>query len=116
MVIKIAKSPLEGLLVIDFATLIAAPIVATFLGDFGAEVIKVERPKFGDPSRAAQIFGKNKNPAWLDFARNKKTITLDMHKLEGQEIAKRLCQKADIVLFTFRPGILEKWNLNPKKF
>jgi formyl-CoA transferase len=115
MVIKIAKTPLEGLLVIDFATLVAAPTAATFLGDFGAEVIKVERPNIGDPSRGAQVFKENKNPAWLDTARNKKTITLDMHKLEGQEIAKRLCQKADVALFNFRPGILEKWNLNPNK-
>ena len=71
MVIKIAKSPLEGLIVIDFATLIAAPIVASFLGDFGAEVIKVEQPKIGDPNRATQIYTKDKNPAWLDTARNK---------------------------------------------
>jgi len=115
MVIKIAKSPLEGLIVIDFATLIAAPIVAKFLGDFGADVIKVEQPKLGDPNRFTQIYTKDKNPAWLDDARNKKTITLDLHKLEGQEIAKRLCQKADIALFNFRPGILEKWNLDPIK-
>jgi len=111
----ITKLPLEGVVVLDFATLVAAPIVATFLGDFGAEVIKVERPRIGDPSRANQIYTKGKNPAWLDTARNKKTITLDLHKLEGQEIAKELCQKADIVLFNFRPGILEKWNLDPIK-
>jgi crotonobetainyl-CoA:carnitine CoA-transferase CaiB-like acyl-CoA transferase len=115
MVIKIAKSPLEGLIVIDFATLIAAPIVASFLGDFGAEVIKVEQPKIGDPNRATQIYTNNKNPAWLDTARNKKTITLDLHKSEGREIAKLLIQKADVVLFNFRPGILEKWDLNPNK-
>jgi len=115
VVIKIAKTPLEGLLVIDFATLVAAPTAATFLGDFGAEVIKVERPISGDPSRATQIFNENKNPAWLDCARNKKTITLDLHKSEGREIAKRLCKKADVVLFNFRPGILEKWNLNPNE-
>ena len=115
MVIKIAKSPLEGLIVIDFATLIAAPIVASFLGDFGAEVIKVEQPKIGDPNRATQIYTKDKNPAWLDTARNKKTITLDLHKSEGREIAKRLIQKADVALFNFRPGILENWDLNPNK-
>ena len=113
MVIRMVKSPLEGLLVIDFATLVAAPTIAAFLGDFGAEVIKVEQPKIGDPSRGTQVYSKYKNPAWLDTARNKKTITLNLRKLEGQEIAKRLCQKADIVLFNFRPGVLEKWNLNP---
>jgi crotonobetainyl-CoA:carnitine CoA-transferase CaiB-like acyl-CoA transferase len=115
VVIKIAKTPLEGLLVIDFATLVAAPTAATFLGDFGAEVIKVERPNIGDPSRGAQVYKENKNPAWLDCSRNKKTITLDLHKSKGQEIAKQLIQKADVVLFNFRPGILEKWGLNPNK-
>ena len=109
------KLPLEGIIVIDFATLVAAPTVATFLGDFGAEVIKVEHPNLGDPSRGAQIYQKNKNPAWLDTSRNKKTITLDLHKSEGQEIAKRLIQKADVVLFNFRPGILEKWDMSPNK-
>ena len=109
------KLPLEGTIVLDFATLVAAPTVATFLGDFGAEVIKVEHPNLGDPSRGAQIYQKNKNPAWLDTSRNKKTITLDLHKSEGQEIAKRLIQKADVVLFNFRPGILEKWDMSPNK-
>jgi len=112
---NITKLPLEGLIVIDFATLVAAPLVASFLGDFGAEVIKIEQPNLGDPNRAAQIYDKKKNPAWLDSARNKKTITLDLHKSEGQDIAKRLIQKADVVLFNFRPGILENWNLSPNK-
>jgi len=110
-----AKSPLEGLLVIDFATLIAAPIVAAFLGDFGADVIKVERPILGDPSRGTQIYMNGKNPAWLDAARNKKTITLDLHKSEGQGIAKQLIKKADVALFNFRPGVLENWDLNPNQ-
>ena len=107
------KLPLEGIIVIDFATLIAAPLVASFLSDFGAEIIKVEQPKLGDPSRAAQIYGKHKNPSWLAGARNKKTITLDLHKTKGQEIVKILCEKADVVIFNFRPGILEKWGLDP---
>jgi len=112
---NMTKLPLEGIIVVDFATLVAAPLVASFLGDFGAEVIKVEHPNLGDPSRAAQIYKNNKNPAWLDSARNKKTITLDLHKTEGQEIAKRLIQKADVVLFNFRPGILENWDMSPIK-
>jgi formyl-CoA transferase len=105
------KLPLEGIVVIDFSTLIAAPIVGTFLGDFGAEVIKVEIPKIGDPQRGSQLVGKGRSPGWLVGGRNKKTITLDLHKEEGQEIAKKLCAKADVVLFNFRPGVLEKWNL-----
>jgi crotonobetainyl-CoA:carnitine CoA-transferase CaiB-like acyl-CoA transferase len=112
---KLTKLPLEGTIVIDFATLVAAPTMASFLGDFGAEIIKVEHPIIGDPSRAIQIYNENKNPAWLDSSRNKKTITLDLHKSEGREIAKRLIQKADVVLFNFRPGILEKWDMSPNK-
>jgi len=106
-----SKLPLEGIIVIDFSTLIAAPIIGSLMADFGAEVIKVELPKIGDPQRGAQLVGKGKSPTWLVGSRNKKTITLDLHKKEGQDIAKKLCAKADVVLLNFRPGALEKWNL-----
>ncbi len=106
-----SKLPLEGIIVIDFSTLIAAPVIGSLMADFGAEVIKVELPKIGDPQRGAQLVGKGKSPAWLVGSRNKKTITLDLHKKEGQDIAKKLCAKADVVLLNFRPGALEKWNL-----
>ncbi|MHA2006154.1 MAG: CaiB/BaiF CoA transferase family protein [Promethearchaeota archaeon] len=105
------KVPLEEIIVIDFSTLIAAPIVGTLIADFGAEVIKVEQPKIGDPQRATQIFGNRTNPTWLVGGRNKKTITIDLHKKEGQELAKKLCVKADVVLLNFRPEILEKWDI-----
>ena len=106
-----SKLPLEGIIVIDFSTLIAAPVIGSLMADFGAEVIKVELPKIGDPQRGAQLVGKGKSPTWLVGSRNKKTITLDLHKKEGQDIAKKLCAKADVVLLNFRPGVLEKWNL-----
>jgi len=106
--------PLEGIVVIDFSTLIAAPIAASFMADFGAEVIKVELPKIGDPQRGSQLVGKGRSPAWLVGSRNKKTITLDLHKKKGQDIAKKLCAKADVVILNFRPGVLDKWNLNPE--
>jgi len=106
-----SKLPLEGIIVIDFSTLIAAPIIGSLMADFGAEVIKVELPKIGDPQRGAQLVGKGKSPTWLVGSRNKKTITLDLHKKEGQDIAKKLCAKADVVLLNFRPKVLEKWNL-----
>ena len=109
-----SKLPLEGIVVLDFATLIAAPVIGSFLADFGAEVIKIERPKIGDPRRGTHIIGKNKSASWLIGGRNKKTITLDLHKKEGQEIAKKLCAKADVVLSNFRPGVLERWNLGPE--
>ncbi|MFW9877952.1 MAG: CaiB/BaiF CoA transferase family protein, partial [Candidatus Thorarchaeota archaeon] len=106
--------PLEGIIVIDFSTLIAAPIVGSLMADFGAEVIKVELPKIGDPQRGSQVFSRGRNPTWLVGGQNKKTITLDLHKEEGQGIAKKLCAKADVVLLNFRPGVLEKWNLGPQ--
>ncbi len=104
------KLPLEGIVVIDFSTLIAAPFVGTVMTDFGAEVIKVELPRIGDPQRG----GLGRSPHWIVGNRNKKAITLDLHKQEGQEIARKLCAKADVILFNFRPGVIEKWNLDPE--
>ncbi|MHA2399588.1 MAG: CaiB/BaiF CoA transferase family protein [Promethearchaeota archaeon] len=109
----ISKLPLEGIITIDFSTLIAAPIVGTLMADFGAEVIKVELPKIGDPQRGIQFGGKGRSHNWLVGSRNKKAITLDLHSKKGQELARKLCEKADVVLFNFRPGVLDKWNLSP---
>lgn len=112
MVYILSKLPLEGIVVIDFSTLIAAPLVGTLMADFGADVIKVEQPKIGDPQRATQIFGKRSSPTWLVGGRNKKTLTLDLHKEEGQDLAKKLCAKADVAILNFRPEILVKWNIS----
>ncbi|MFX1279142.1 MAG: CaiB/BaiF CoA transferase family protein [Promethearchaeota archaeon] len=108
------KLPLEGVLVIDFSTIIAAPLIGTLLADFGAEVIKVELPKIGDTTRGGGRFPGLRSLFWLTMNRNKKSITLDLHKKKGQDLARKLCSKADIVLFNFRPGVLEKWNLGPE--
>lgn len=110
------KLPLEGITVIDFATLIAAPGVATFLGDFGATVIKVELPQVGDPIRGKLAYPDGRGPMWLNEGRNKKTITLDLRTAEGQEIAHKLATKADVVLLNFRPGQAEKWHLGAEDF
>lgn len=110
------KLPLEGITVIDFATLIAAPGVATFLGDFGASVIKVELPEIGDPMRGKLAYPDGRSPIWLNEGRNKRTITLNLRTEEGQEIAHKLAAKADVVLLNFRPGQAEKWNLGAEDF
>lgn len=110
---RLSKLPLEGILVIDFSTIIAAPLIGTLLADFGANVIKVELPKVGDTTRGSDSSSGGRSPFWLTINRNKKTITLDLHTSEGQEIARKLCAKADAVLFNFRPGVIEKWNLGP---
>jgi len=102
---------LENLKVIDIATLFAGPMAATMLGDFGADVIKIEHPKNGDPVRT---HGSSKDGVglwWKMLARNKKSVTLYLGSPEGQEIFKKLVKDADVVIENFRPGTLEKWGL-----
>jgi crotonobetainyl-CoA:carnitine CoA-transferase CaiB-like acyl-CoA transferase len=104
--------PLEGLRVLDLATLFAGPLAATFLGDFGADVVKVEHPK-GDPVRG---HGHSKNGAglWAKMInRNKRMLTLDLSKPDGQQILCQLVSTADVLIENFRPGTLERWNIGP---
>jgi formyl-CoA transferase len=98
--------------VIELGTLLAGPFCGQLLGDFGAEVIKVEPPGQGDPMR---VWGREKAHGkslwWPVVARNKKAITLDLRQAEGQELLKSLVAEADFLLENFRPGTLEKWGL-----
>ncbi|MGW0012351.1 CaiB/BaiF CoA transferase family protein [Streptomyces tendae] len=106
-----APAPLTGLRVLDLATLFAGPLAATMLGDFGAEVIKVEHPTRPDPSRG---HGPSKDGIglwWKLLGRNKHTITLDLSKPAGRATLLRLAATADVVVENFRPGTLEKWDL-----
>ena len=109
---KPQSMPLDGVRVIELATRTAGPFCATLLGEFGAEVIKIELPGDGDPLRAMGTM----SPAgvtynFLNDNRNKKDISLDVRKAEGAEIFKQLVAHADIVIENFRPGTLEKWGL-----
>jgi crotonobetainyl-CoA:carnitine CoA-transferase CaiB-like acyl-CoA transferase len=108
------KLPLEGIVVVDFATLLAAPVAATFLGDFGATVIKVEQPGVGDPMRGLPFAEDGRHFGWLNEGRNKKAATLNLKTDEGQKIAHRFAEKADVVLLNFRPGKAESWGIGPK--
>ncbi len=104
--------PLEGVRVIDIATMLAAPFCAALLGDFGAEVIKVEMPGSGDPFRRFGTMteaGASLN--WLNDGRNKKSITLDLRQPRGAAILKRLVADSDMLVENFRPGTLERWDL-----
>jgi crotonobetainyl-CoA:carnitine CoA-transferase CaiB-like acyl-CoA transferase len=104
-------APLTGLRVLDLATLFAGPLAATLLGDFGAEVIKVEHPAKPDPSRG---HGPSKNGVglwWKLLGRNKRTITLNLSTPGGRDTLLRLAATADVVIENFRPGTLEKWDL-----
>ena len=103
--------PLRDLLIIDAATMLAAPWAAAFLGDYGARVIKVEHPERGDTVRA---YGKRKNGIslfWKTLGRNKEAVTLNLGKPEGREIFKKLAAKADVVIENYRPGTMEKWGI-----
>jgi formyl-CoA transferase len=97
-------------------TLLAGPFCGQLMGDFGAEVIKVEPPNQGDPMRE---WGREKSHGmslwWPVVARNKKSVTLNLREAEGQEIARELIAKADFLLENFRPGTLERWNLGYDK-
>lgn len=108
----LAPKPLDGILVLDVATMIAGPFCATILGEFGAQVIKIEMPGTGDPLRRyGTISNKGASFSWLSDSRNKKSITLDLHKEKGKEILKKLIAKTDIMIENFRPGTLERWGL-----
>lgn len=102
--------PLQGLKVIDVATLFAGPLAATLLGDYGADVLKIEHPN-GDSVRS-HGYQKDGVPLWWKvIGRNKKAITLYLGSPEGQELFKRLASDADVVIENFRPGTLERWGL-----
>jgi succinyl-CoA---D-citramalate CoA-transferase len=116
------SGPLKGIRVVEFGNLIAAPMATRILGDFGAEVIKIETPGQGDPLRKWRKLHKDTSLWWYLQARNKKSIALDLKSPDGLAIARRLAKSADLVVENFRPGGLEKlglgWEilsaLNPK--
>lgn len=104
---------LAGITVIDAATLFAGPLAAALLGDLGADVIKIEHPK-GDPVRT---HGQQKNgvPLWWKLiSRNKRAVTLNLSDAEAQQMFRQIVRKADVVVESFRPGTLERWNLGPE--
>jgi crotonobetainyl-CoA:carnitine CoA-transferase CaiB-like acyl-CoA transferase len=104
-------TPLDGIRVVETATLFAAPLAGMLLADFGADVIKVEHPRRPDPARG---HGPSKDGVGLWFkalARNKRLVTLDLSKTEGGELFLRLAERSDVVLENFRPGTLERWGL-----
>ena len=105
------KSALAGIKVLELGTLIAGPFCSRMLGEFGADVIKIEAPDSGDPLRQWRVLKDDTSLWWSVQARNKKCITLNMKTQEGQEIAKRLALEADIIVENYRPGVLEKWQL-----
>lgn len=105
---------LSGVTVVDAATLFAGPLAATILGDYGADVIKIEHPAKGDPSRGHGPSRDGVPLWWTMLGRNKQTVTLDLGRPEGAALAKRLLSEADVFIENFRPGTLERWGLSPE--
>lgn len=103
--------PLAGLKVLELGTLIAGPFAARMFAEFGAEVIKVEDPKGGDPIRNWRYLHEGTSLWWYVQARNKKSIALNLKDPRAQEIARTLALDADVVIENYRPGVLEKWGL-----
>lgn len=105
--------PLDGVRVLELGNYIAAPTAGRILGDFGAEVIKVERPKAGDELRNWRLYGGDTSMLYRTINRNKKSITLDLRSEVGRRIVLDLIRRCDVLLENFRPGMLEKWGLGP---
>lgn len=108
---SVNRGPLTGLRVVELGTLIAAPFAARMFAEFGADVIKVESPHGGDPLRRWRKLHKGTSLWWYVQSRNKKSVTVDLKRAEGQELVRKLIASADILIENFRPGVLEKWNL-----
>ena len=106
--------PLSGLRVIELGQLIAGPFASKMLGEFGADVIKIEPPETGDPLRAWRMLHEGTSVWWAAHARNKRSITLNLREPEGQDVIRQLAKDADIVIENFRPGALEKWGIGFK--
>jgi formyl-CoA transferase len=102
---------LDGIRVLDLGTMIAGPVAATLLADFGAEVIKVEQPKGGDTIRSNGPIVDGQSLWWNVEGRNKRSMTLDLRVPEGQALLRQLVEKADVLVENFRPGTLDRWGL-----
>ncbi|MFJ3666865.1 CaiB/BaiF CoA transferase family protein [Streptomyces sp. NPDC090106] len=107
--------PLAGLTVLDCATLFAGPLAATVLGDYGADVIKIEHPGRPDPARTHGPARDGTGLWWKMLGRNKHTVTLDLSRAAGARILLRLAAQADVLIENFRPGTLERWGLSPER-
>lgn len=108
-----AQGPLAGLKVLDLSIIVAGGTASSLMADFGAEVVKVERPGTGDPLRNWGPFANGVSLWWKVHSRNKKSITLNLGTPEGQDLLMKLVVEADVLIEGFRPGAMEKWGLGP---
>ena len=108
----ISEGPLSGIRVLDLGTMIAGPVAATLLGDFGADVIKIEQPQGGDPIRHNGPSIEGEGLWWNVEGRNKKSVSLDLRVPEGQELLKKLVAHTDVLVENFRPGTMARWGID----
>lgn len=108
-----AAGPLTGIRVVELGNFIAAPTAGRLLGDFGADVVKVERPRTGDELRRWRLHGGSTSLLFRTLGRNKRSITLNLKHRRGRDVALALIKRSDIVLENFRPGTLESLGLGP---
>ncbi|MFD5655858.1 CaiB/BaiF CoA transferase family protein [Streptomyces hirsutus] len=109
-----APLPLDGVRVLDLSTVLAAPVTATLLGDFGADVVKIEEPRRGDftRGRAEKVGGRSLQ--WVQEGRNKRSVTLNLREAEGQALLRRLIPNFDVIITNYRPPTLKSWGLDPE--
>ena len=106
---------LAGLRVIEMGQLIAGPFAGKTLGDFGADVIKIEPPGAGDPLRGWRLLRHGTSVWWQVQSRNKRSVAIDLREAEGQQLARQLIAEADVLIENFRPGTLEGWDMAPEQ-
>ena len=111
MATQVPTGALDGVRVVEMGQLIAGPFAGKTLGEFGADVIKIEPPGSGDPLRNWRLIKDGTSVWWQVQSRNKRSIALDLRVAEGQDIARRLIKEADVLIENFRPGTLEKWGM-----
>jgi crotonobetainyl-CoA:carnitine CoA-transferase CaiB-like acyl-CoA transferase len=105
--------PLAGVRVVELGNFVAAPTAGRLLADFGADVVKVERPGTGDELRRWRLHGGDTSLLFRTLGRNKRSVTVDLRRAEGQDLVRALAARSDVLLENFRPGTLERWGLGP---
>ena len=103
--------PLDGVRVLELGSFIAGPFAGQLLGDYGAEVIKIEPPGSGDPMRQWGITRNGESLWWPAIARNKKSVAIDVREAAGRDVVRQLIDQCDVVLENFRPGRLDEWEM-----
>lgn len=112
---QLQAGALAGVRVVEMGQLIAGPFAGKTLGEFGAEVIKIEAPGAGDPLRNWRMIKEGTSVWWQVQSRNKKSVALDLRQSQGQELARQLLKEADVLIENFRPGTLEGWGMSPEE-